>query len=157
MLFPFLFALGACAPPKFEPSEAAFIYAKGTTKVSVHAFYRNSKGTVVFAAGEHVFLVPVTPHTEEVFKQLYAGYKQADVLRSMFSTADPQSRQYVRSTKAESDGRCVFENVGPGEYFAVTSVTYSPDDSFFIKGDMIYERFKVTAQDKEVKVIVSGK
>ena len=132
----------------------AFINQKGSTKLAVHAFYRSKKGLVVYAAGEHVYLVPVTPYTEQRFRQIYGRAKQADVLFLLFSDSDPEYRKYVRSTKAESDGRCTFENVAPGEYFVTTSITYQPEDSFLPEGDMIYERVKVAAGDKEVKVIV---
>lgn len=155
-----VFVLGGCNKPNvaFDPRAAAFINEKGSTRVDVHAFFRAGNGRVVYAAGEYVHLVPVTPYSEQRIAALYGGRKLARVQLSIFDDPDPEYKKYVRSVKAESSGKASFENVAPGEYFVASTVTVFTPDMIFPDGGAIYERVTVTGKEKEaVKVIVSGK
>ena len=153
-------ALGGCHTPTvaFDPKAAAFVNEKGSTRIDAHAFFRAGNGRVVYAAGEYVHLVPVTPYSEQRMAMLYGGRKLARASLSIFDDPDPEYKKYVRSVKAESNGRASFENVAPGDYFVASTVTVFTPDMIFPEGGAIYERVTITGKEKEpVKVIVSGK
>ncbi len=157
----FALALSACrsAPTApFDSAAAEYINRQGSGVIEAHAFYRDETGKIVYAAGEHVFLVPVTTYAEQRFFQVYGKGKYVQTKYMPWDEADPQFRKYMRSTKAESSGRATFERVAPGDYYLATSVTWVPEDSFTAKGAAIYERVTITGKEKEpVKVIVSGR
>jgi hypothetical protein len=152
--------LGGCYTPSvpFDAKAAAFINEKGDSRLDVHAFFRTGRGRVVFAAGEYVFLVPATPYSEQRIELIYRGRKIANVVKLLFDDPNPEYMKYVRSAKAESNGRVSFEGVAPGDYFVVSSVTVDLPGMLFPEGGVIYERVTVTGKEKEpIKVIVSGK
>lgn len=171
MIFPFrlcataIFSLSvaACqttaeAPVAFDAKAAAFIHQQGNARIDGHAFYRAESGRVIFAAGEHVWLVPVTPYSAARFAQLYGDGKYARAQFFPAASNDPDYAKYTRSTKAESNGRFSFERVAPGDYFVSTSVTWRPEGAMLQSGGAIYERVTVTGKEQEpIKVIVSGK
>jgi hypothetical protein len=156
-------ALAGCqttaeAPVRFDATAAAFIHQQGNARIDGHAFYRAETGRVIFAAGEHVWLVPVTAYSQARFAQLYGNSKYARAQFFPAASNDPDYAKYTRSTKAESNGRFSFERVAPGEYFVSTSVTWTPEGSVLQSGGAIYERVTVTGKEQgPIKVIVSGK
>lgn len=153
--------LSACrsAPTaSFDSATAEYINKQGAGTIEAHAFYRDEKGKVIYAAGEHAFLIPVTAYAEQRFLQVYGKGKYVQTKYMPWDEADPQFKKFMRSTKAESNGRFTFERVAPGEYFVATSVSWFPEDSLFASGAAIYERVTLTGKEKEpVKVIVSGR
>ena len=156
-------ALGACAKPDvnvaFDPAAAAFIHQQGKGKIEGHAFFRGENGRVVFAAGEYVYLIPSTPYSDARFKAFFDDRKYLRATRIFLTMdADPDYKNYARTTKAESDGRFTFENVAPGSYYVWTQATWVPENSILPMGGIIYEKVTVTGQEQgPVKVIVSGK
>ena len=155
--------LACCAKPdvnvSFDPATAAFIHRKGSTKIEGHAFFRGENGRVIFAAGEHVYLIPSTAYSDARFAAFFGQTKYLKATRLFLSMeADPEYRNYARDTKAESDGRFVFENVAAGSYYIWTQATWRADNSILPSGGIIYEKVDVTGKEEgPVKVIVSGK
>lgn len=146
------------APVRFDPAAAAFINQQGNARIDGHAFFRAENGRVIYAAGEHVWLVPVTPYSQARFAQLYGNAKYARAQFFPAASNDPDYAKYTRSAKAESNGRFSFEGVAPGEYFVSTSVTWTPEGAILQSGGAIYERVTVTGKEQgAIKVIVSGK
>ena len=142
----------------FEPQAAEFINTQGKGVIDGHAFYRSDASKVVYAAGEYAYLIPVTPYAEQRFFQIYGKGKYAQAKHLPWDASDETFRKYMRSTKTESNGRFKFENVGPGDYFVASSVTWQAEDSFTVSGAAIYERVSLSGKESEpVKVIVSGK
>ena len=142
----------------FDPQAAEFINKQGVGTIEGHAFYRGETGKVVYAAGEHVFLLPVTTYSEQRFTQVYGKGKYIQSKFMPWDDPDPQYKKYSRSTKAESNGRFTFERVAPGDYFVATSVSWQPENSLFVSGAAIYERVSLSGKETDpVKVIVSGK
>lgn len=156
-----MLALCGCRTPPtsaFDAVAANYINTQGSGRIDAHAFYRDEKGKIIYAAGEHAFLIPVTAYAEQRFFQIYGKDKYVQTKFMPWDDADPQFKKYMRSTKAESNGRFSFDNVAPGDYYVATAVSWWPENSLLAKGAAIYERVTVTGKEKEpVKVIVSGK
>jgi hypothetical protein len=153
----------ACAKPDvdvpFDPSAAAFIHAPGKGKIAGHAFFRSEKGSVIYAAGEYVYLIPATPYTDARFASFFGERKYLKAMRLFIRMeSDPEYQKFTRNTKAEADGRFTFENVAPGTYYIWTQATWYADNSILPSGGIIYEKVTVKGDETEpVKVIVSGK
>lgn len=155
--------LGACVERKpatvaFSVEEAAFIKKSGTTTITGHAFRTKPSGVVVNAAGQLVRLVPATAFARERFRNLYANRKYVahrDYPRE--DATDPAYGDYTRTTKAEANGRFVFDKVAPGEYFITTQVIWGDEDAFSREGGSVYDSVTVTGKETEpVHVILSG-
>ena len=143
---------------KFDPALASFINQKGKATIDGHAFLRKKNGKVVYAAGEVVRLVPVTPYSQDRFRKIYGNRKIALALTaSRPETADPAYETFTRQTKAESNGKFSFENVGPGRYYVSTQLTYSDTSRYFPDGGAIYDEVVVTGKETDpINVILSG-
>lgn len=155
--------LAACVERKpatiaFSAEEAAFIRKSGTTTIKGHAFRTKPSGVVVNAAGQLIRLVPATAYARERFQNFYgnrkyvphSGYPRDD-------NPDPAYAEYTRTTKAESNGRFVFENVAPGEYFVTSQVIWGDEGALFREGGSVYDSVTVTGKEKEpIQVILSG-
>jgi hypothetical protein len=156
-------SLCACAKPDvtvpFDPLEAAFIHKPGKGKIQGHAFFRSEKGTVIFAAGEYVYLIPSTAYTDARFASFFGEAKYLKATRLFLTQeTDPEYRKFTRNTKAESDGRFTFDNVAAGTYYIWTQATWYADNSILPSGGIIYDKVTVKGDETEpVKVIVSGK
>jgi hypothetical protein len=142
----------------FSAEEAAFIKKPGTAVVTGHAFRTKPSGAVVNAAGEVVRLVPVTAYARERFRNLYGSRKYVphrDYPRD--DNPDPAYGDYTRTTKAESNGRFVFEKVAPGEYFLTTQIIWGDEDALVREGGSVYDNVTVTGKETHpVHVILSG-
>ena len=156
-------ALSACverqpATVAFSVEEAAFIRKTGTTTITGHAFRTKPSAVVVNAAGEVVRLVPATAYARERFQNLYGKRKYVphrDYPRD--DSPDPAYGDYTRTTKAESNGRFIFRNVAPGEYFLTTQIIWGDEDALFREGGSVYDSVTVTGRETEpLHVILSG-
>ena len=145
--------------PAFDAKAAEVINQQGKGKIEGHAFFRSNSGTVYYAAGEWVRLIPATAYAQARFEQIYGnGRFNKPSLFAPAATADPDYVRMMRSTKAESTGRFTFENVAPGNYFVATQITWVPDGEIVAKGGTIYETVTVTGKETDpIKVVVSGK
>ncbi len=156
-------ALSGCVERKpatvaFSADEAAFIRKTGTTTITGHAFRTKPSGAVVNAAGQLVRLVPATAYARERFANFYGtrkfvphrGYPRDD-------NPGPAYGEYSRTTKAESNGRFVFEKVAPGDYFVTTQVIWGDEDALSREGGSVYDSVTVTGKETQpLHVILSG-
>lgn len=142
----------------FSTEEAAFIKKGGSGVIVGHAFRTKPSGVVVNAAGEVVRLIPATAFARERFANLYgkrkyiphAAYPRDDDI-------DPAYSEYTRTTKAESNGRFVFDKVAPGTYFLTTQVIWGDEAAFSREGGSVYDSVTLTGKETEpVQVILSG-
>lgn len=156
-------ALSACVERKpatiaFSIEEAAFIKKPGTTTITGHAFRTKPSGVVVNAAGEVIRLIPATAYARERFDNLYGKRKYVphrDYPRD--DNPDPSYGEYTRTTKAESNGRFIFQNVAPGAYYLTTQIIWGDEDALFREGGSVYDSVTVTGRETEpVHVILSG-
>ncbi|PZO04100.1 MAG: hypothetical protein DCF30_01565 [Hyphomicrobiales bacterium] len=156
-------AVSACVERKpatvaFSVEEAAFVKKSGTTTITGHAFRTKPSGTVVNAAGEVVRLVPATAYARERFQNLYGNRKYVPHRAyPRDDKADPAYADYTRTTKAESNGRFIFQNVAPGAYFLTTQIIWGDEDAMFREGGSVYDSVTVTGKETEaLHVILSG-
>ncbi|WP_157732885.1 carboxypeptidase regulatory-like domain-containing protein [Bosea sp. AS-1] len=142
----------------FSTEEAAFIKKGGSGVIVGHAFRTKPSGVVVNAAGEVVRLIPATAFARERFANLYgkrkyiphAAYPRDDDI-------DPAYSEYTRTTKAESNGRFVFDKIAPGTYFLTTQVIWGDEAAFSREGGSVYDSVTLTGKETEpVQVILSG-
>lgn len=155
--------LGGCqqtqrhaATVAFSAEEAAFIRKPGTGVITGHAFRTRSTGVVVNAAGEVVRLVPVTAYASERFTQLYGTRKFLPVARYPANdVVDPAYAELTRTVKTEANGRFVFENVPPGQYYVTTQVVWGEDSKR--EGGSVYDTVTLTGREPAaVDLILSG-
>ncbi|MCU4178769.1 carboxypeptidase regulatory-like domain-containing protein [Bosea sp. BH3] len=155
--------LSACVERKpatvaFSVEEAAFIKKDGTGVITGHAFRTKPSGVVVNAAGQVVRLIPATGFARERFSNFYGKGKfvpHRDYPRE--DEVDPAYSDYSRTTKAESNGRFIFENVAPGSYFITTQVIWGDEAAFSREGGSVYDSVTLTGKEtRPVDVILSG-
>lgn len=141
----------------FDPAAAAFIKKPGAGVIQGHAFLKKSDGVIKHAGGEVVRLVPVTAYSRNRFAQLYRGGKFVSANDIPKIQPDPAYADYTRTTKAESTGRFVFENVAPGSYYVATQNIWRKEGSIINEGGAFYETVKVTGrEDGPIRLVVNG-
>lgn len=133
----------------FDPQAASFIHTSGNGRIEGQAFLRRNDGVVVYAAGSHVTLIPATAYADERIAQVYGSGKRA-YLGVDFQNDDPRFHDHTRSTKADGEGRFVFDALARGRYYVVTSVYWLNGQ----EGGWFYET--ATVDDGPVTVIMSG-
>ena len=155
--------LSACIERKpatvaFSTEEAAIIRKPGTGVITGHAFRTKPSGSVVNAAGQVVTLVPATAFARERFTNLYGGGKYVPHhAYPLPDEVDPAYAEYSRATKAESNGRFIFDNVAPGTYFVTTQVLWGDEYAFSREGGLVYDSVTLTGKEtRPVDVILSG-
>lgn len=151
---------GPAPQVRFDAAEAAFIDKPGKTTIAGQAFLPDKTGhvNVRFAAGEVVRLIPATSYSRSRLAYYFKGAKFVPAALASESDPDPEYLAHIRTTKAGSTGRFVFENVPPGDYFVSTQVVWKPDGALLSEGGLIYENVTITgAETKPVEVVVSGK
>ncbi len=144
-------------PAPFDANEAAFIKKEGKVTVSGHAFVTNSNGGVTNAAGQQVYLIPVTAYSSQRIAAIFGGRKSIRAREIRRMESDPDYINYTRIEKADSGGKFSFEKVGPGSYYLVSQMTWKKEEQLFPDGAEMYETAKVTGAEKDdVEVVLSG-
>lgn len=148
--------IGCAADRKVAFDDAAFApYDRpGTSTIAGQAFLKTRSGDVKFGAGNHVFLVPVTPYTEEDFDRAIVADEKLtpippDVLRRIAS--------HCKMTIADGSGNFDFQGVGTGMYFVECPITWEilgPYGIPFQTGGMAYARATV-GPGESVRVVVT--
>ncbi len=149
------------APPpmaKFDPAEAAFIRKPGKGLIEGHAFLPDKRGGSAHnAEGEVVRLIPASSYARTRITHFYGAGKFVAASAIPKIEPDPDYVAYTRTTKTESTGRFIFDNVPPGSYFVTTQLIWKPKDSLISEGGAMYEEVAVTGREiGPVKVILSG-
>jgi hypothetical protein len=152
--------LAACAggtpSAKFDPSEAEIIRRPGTGSISGQASLTMAGGEVRYAAGNQVLLVPVTAYFRETITQY--GTSRCSAERFRLKNPDVRAVQYIRSTRADGEGRFRFDRLAGGDYYVGTYVKLASvptsGGAAAPQGCLLYEQ--VTVSDgQESKVILS--
>ncbi len=113
---------------------------------------------MVTCAGMEVGLIPVTAYSAERFTALYGsergGYRPANALGIKFEPDNEAVYQSLsRETRCDAQGFFKFDNVAQGDYFVVTSVTWSAvaGRATATQGGWISQRVSLTeAETKEI-------
>jgi hypothetical protein len=144
----------------FDAKQAAYINTKGKATINGQAFLRRNDGIVVYAAGSKVFLIPVTAYAEERIAGLYQGKKYVNGLERVKIEAgdNPEYESYMRTTKANGEGRFVFSEVAQGLYFVNTAVGWCvpTQNGCDQQGGNLMDRVSIQGAEK-VELILDGK
>jgi hypothetical protein len=142
--------------PPFSKDEAAFIQQNGTTIVQGHLFIQHFPKPIT-GAGEIVRLIPVTAYSTDKIKEIFGDDKYIIAILLPKIDIDPDYTNYIRTTKAEMDGRFSFSNVPAGHYYVQSQVVWRKDGSIVPEGRMVYDDVTITGNETQpVKIILSG-
>jgi hypothetical protein len=114
----------------FNTVDFAAYSGGGSGVVAGQCFLKSRQGDVKKGAGELVYLVPVTPYTQEWWTRSALGGER-------LSTPDPTLLRYVKITTADGEGLFRFDQVAPGRYYVVSEVTWQTADDFHLQGGMV--------------------
>ncbi len=98
----------------FPEQEYQSLQRSGNATIRGQAFLKTRGGDVKTAAGNEVFLNPVTSYSIEWYEKAFLG-------RMNLEPNDSRLDRYIKTQTADGSGRFTFKNVPPGDYF-VTSV-----------------------------------
>lgn len=135
LLFAVIFAvvLGGCATVQqytisvpFDRTQAAALMLAGNNTIHGNAFMRQKGGGVVSCAGSTVTLVPATAYADERTGALY-GRGDSGMTRKSFQFQPdyPEYRTLTKTTTCDSSGNFQFNDVADGDFFVVTTVSWT--------------------------------
>jgi hypothetical protein len=133
----------------FPDEEYKALPKSGTATVTGQAFLRQRGGGVVTAAGQDIALNPITSYSLNWFDIVSNGGRPEE--------PDERSFFYIRTVKADAEGRFKFENVATGAYFITTFVIWEVPSGRYgymrAQGGCVSKRIQVKdGQDMEVIV-----
>ncbi len=163
-------------PVAFDAKEAAYVLKQGKTTIHGHAFVINNVGRAQNAAGQDVFLVPQTAYSKQRIEAIFDSGKSVQAREVPKLPSDPDYLKYTRRWKTDTNGKFTFDNVAPGEYFVVTQMSWTKDDTSksddalkdavknafkddksSLVGAAMYEKVTVSGKEKApIDVVVSG-
>ena len=142
-------AFCGCATPPVKQVEAfneapyARYQKPGTAQISGEAFLRTKGGDVKNAAGRRIYLVPLTPYTEERAKIMWE--------RKEPEPADPRLARFTKSVTADTQGGFSFSALPAGSYLVYTKITWMVSDGSETGGSAL---LRVRLADGEKKRVV---
>ena len=101
----------------FIPEEFAPYAREGTGVIEGKAWLWLGKDQIQKASGHVVILKPVTTYTTDWIER---GVKKGITLAS----PDPRAKAFVRTVRADKEGRFRFEGLPPGSYYIACPVNY---------------------------------
>lgn len=116
-------ALTSCAVPqqervaKYDAAEYARYAGSGSSRITGQAFAKTVGDDVKYAAGNTVWLYPVTSMTTEWYQTAIKGGKP-------MKAGDQRMMQHSRSTVADGSGNFEFGGLPAGDFYVVTQVTW---------------------------------
>lgn len=158
MVVTVMLTLTGCAVPQVQPIERIafpeneYIQLKkiGTSTVKGQAFLKTRGGDVKVAAGEKVWLNPVTSYSNQWY--------ESHLLNRPLGTADPRQDQYIKETTADGSGRFAFRNVPSGDYYITTKVLWESATGYggglVTQGGFISQKIKINDHE-EVEIILT--
>lgn len=134
-------ASGCAAPSKPKSIQAPFVVeefepyldvSRGTADITGQAFAKMLSGDVKYAAGEFVYLMPVTTYTTELWNRINLKGEHVGL-------QDPRLDTYIRKVRADGEGRFEFATIPPGEYYVETSVSWwaGQHEQFVLLGEKV--------------------
>ena len=133
----------------FIESEYEPYKGKGTASIVGQAFAKTRGGDVKYAAGNTIFLNPVTSYSTEFFNILVRQ-------QQIPSPPDPRIYYYNSQTIADGNGNFEFKNLPPGEYYIHTIIMWEVPGRYGLQttGGAIGTQVKV-GPGETVKAIVT--
>lgn len=100
------------------PGQYSIYAQQGTAIITGQAFLKTRGGDVKYAAGNTIFLIPITPHTEE--------YVSVAVIQRRVPVSGYQAppQNAIRKVIGDGEGRFQFTTIPAGEYYILTDITW---------------------------------
>lgn len=120
------FLAGCVSGPKleavFDPNQAEAINQSGFGGVYGQAFITRSDGSVAYAAGSEVYLIPTSTYADAHMAYLFQGRKFNNTVEQ--PSTEPGYLAMTKRTKADADGRFSFSLLADGNYYLLTRITW---------------------------------
>ena len=123
-------ALAACEAPQnrttaYSAAEYARYAGSGTARITGQAFLKTVGGDVKYAAGNRVWLHPVTSMTTQWYeKAIKAGHP--------LKAADDRMMQHSKMVLGDGSGNFEFGSLPAGDYYVVSQVSWGVPNGFFL-------------------------
>lgn len=138
----------------FNEADLEPYLSSGTAQLRGHAFVRSDTAIKHGAAGLKIFLVPLTPYTEEMATIMESGKTPGP--------ADPRLERYTRTTIGDWGGAYVFDHLPAGRYLIYCRVTWEAQNPAGLRRDAsgafyAVRRTDVLAGEKKDVVVTNVK
>lgn len=135
--------------PPFPVAEYEKLVLDGTGTVSGQVFMKTVGGDVKYGAGSEVILFPVTSYSNFWYLHDYIEAKP-------LTPSDVRQGEYIKTTQADGNGNFKFTNVGPGNYYVSSSVTWQVPTQYGLsaQGGIVAKSTSVKA-DAESRVMLT--
>jgi hypothetical protein len=130
-------------------NEADFAPYESTGKAVIlgHAFVHIEDGRIFKAGGLNVYLVPLTPYTDERAKIIQSNKSPAP--------ADPRLEKYTKVVVADIDGDFEFDGLPAGSYVVYCQIQWSRP-KLRLYGDIFVAGEAVVAQGETKHLVVTN-
>lgn len=91
----------------------------GTATIQGQAFLKTRGGDVKYAAGNEIYLLPVTSYSNQWYRVSLEWPKKA--INPIY---DPRYKQYITTVIGDGEGRFEFKNVPAGDYYLSTTIVW---------------------------------
>jgi len=125
----------------FPSDEYSKLATSGKSVIKGYAFFKTKDGDIKTAAGNEVILNPVTSYSNQWYEQDY-------LQRNRLAEADPRLWQYTKKKTADAEGRFIFNDVPPGDYYLVATILWEIPVGYY---GAIEQQRKVVAKKITVK------
>lgn len=142
---------------KFDPILTKDINDRvGKNTILGNSFLRQNGGGIVTCAGNTVYLIPKTPYSTEIVSNIYGnsenGYDSFYSIGVSIPNIPSQYSLLMKKSVCDSQGNFVFDNIGDGEYFLDTKITWIVGNQ--VQGGSLMQKVKVS-QNESKKVILA--
>jgi hypothetical protein len=134
---------------QFNQDEYTPYGAVGSAIIYGETFLKTRGGDVKKAAGNKVFLNPVTTYSTEWFDRQIIG-------NQLLTEGDQRARPYFQETVADSDGRFQFENLTFGDYYLACAISWEVPDGYghtSVTGGWAYAKVNLKAGEHKKVVL----
>lgn len=115
---------------KFSPTEANYIFDKGTGSISGRAYVQIPGGITKTARGSSATLLPATKYAEQRVNAIY-GRSGVATRKVKFAknSDDPRYHVYTRTVPVGAGGTFKFTGIAAGDYFVTTGINWNSVDT----------------------------
>jgi peptidyl-prolyl cis-trans isomerase A (cyclophilin A) len=122
-----------------QEQEYSLLPLSGKSDVTGQAFLKTRGGDIKFAAGEKVYLEPVTEFSTQ-------WYEVQSARPLPLTTSNSKASKYSKVTTADATGKFNFSGIPAGAYFLITKVTWEVANN--TQGGTIFKRISIKEGEK---------